>query len=113
MYESPRNVALDIYRKKSGLLPKAKLKNEEAVVKGVVEYLMEVLADYPAPGRLDRKIGPQEIETVLCKWGSHLSGHYPLYNDLHEIKNSVSNWVPHSNCAAVFLNEMPSPPEQI
>lgn len=40
----------------------------------------------------DQPIGVMEVETVLCKWKSHLNGHYPVGKDTHEIKEGLQGW---------------------
>jgi hypothetical protein len=34
----------------------------------------------------------QEVETVLCKWKSHLNGHYPVGKDSQEIQHALPGW---------------------
>jgi hypothetical protein len=47
---------------------------------------------FPAPPRYERNCGPQEVETVFCKFGSYLKGHYHLGKDLKEIGRSLKRW---------------------
>ena len=58
------------------------------------------------PPLYDRPIGLQEVETVLCKWKSHLNGHYPLYNDTDEINHGMINWLPGNEVAEQFYKNM-------
>ena len=55
------------------------------------KYLYEKLGHLTAPPNAvrTRPVGLQEVETVLCKWKSHLRGHYPLHNDTHEIREGL------------------------
>ena len=65
----------------------------------VVERLMEIFGDEYAPpntgavhyGHL-RTINIQEIETILCKWKSHMNGHYPLGKDTKEVGHALKGW---------------------
>lgn len=77
----------------------------------VVADLVEEYGDRNAPPGHSRPIGIQEVETILCKWKSHQRGHYPLNNDLVEIREALQPWLEHSESAAAFLNAMPIPKE--
>jgi len=55
-----------------------------------VEYLRERLGDYPAPHAPERKIALQEYETILCKYKSHMNGHYPTGKDTREIRHVLA-----------------------
>ncbi len=44
---------------------------------------------------MHRPEGPlkiQEVETVLCKWKSHLNGRYPMGKDTREILHGLTGW---------------------
>lgn len=45
-----------------------------------------------APPALDRPCGPQEVETILCKWKSHMGGHYWVGKDIHEQRPALQGW---------------------
>lgn len=77
----------------------------------VVRALEPVVGGYEAPGIPGRPCGVQEIETVLCKWKSHRSGHYPLYADLREIREKIEPWAGSSIAAQEFLGALRSAPE--
>lgn len=82
---------------------------DEPVTEGdihvAVTYLQEKLGHLQAPPHADRVINLQEVETVLCKWKSHLRGHYPLYNDIDEILHGLDpKW---GRTAADFHQAMP------
>lgn len=51
-----------------------------------IAWLRKEFRRLEAPPRDDRPIGVQEIETVLCKWKSHLGGHYPVGKDTREYR---------------------------
>lgn len=61
-------------------------------IETAVEYLTEKFSHHLAPPNTHRvrPVGLQEVETVLCKWKSHLRGHYPLMNDTHEIREGLT-----------------------
>lgn len=50
------------------------------------QYLMANLGNLLAPPRNERGINIQEIETILCKWKSHLNKHYTVGKDIHEVE---------------------------
>jgi hypothetical protein len=51
--------------------------------------LLRKFRTYTAPPRHERRINIQEIETILCKWKSHLSGHYKVGKDTVEIEEGL------------------------
>lgn len=55
-------------------------------------YLIRKLGTLKSPPRYERCINVQETETIFCKWKSHLSGHYPLGKDTHEIRRGLAEW---------------------
>jgi hypothetical protein len=106
MFDSPREGALLVYGKFFG--DDFKVKEPERIRK-VVHWLTAKFSEFNAPPLGDRRVGLQEIETILCKWKSHLNGHYPLNNDIHEIREGLKPWIPHSRNAAIFESFMPEP----
>jgi hypothetical protein len=54
--------------------------------------VVEELAGYTAPPRHERPVGVQEAETVLCKWKSHLGGHYHVGKDVHEVRVALGRF---------------------
>jgi hypothetical protein len=67
---------------------------EELGIPGVVTILEGKFASFKAPPHYDRPVGVAEIETILCKWHSHLSGHYPVGKDSREILEHLHGWGP-------------------
>jgi hypothetical protein len=61
----------------------------DRVLPWAVGRLRKKLGHIPAPPRYERGLDVQEYETILCKWSSHMKGHYPLGNDIHEIKKGL------------------------
>lgn len=70
----------------------------------VYEELLDRFELLPAPPGGDRPCGPQEVETVLCKWKSHYNGHYQVGKDVHEVRSGLRGW---GSTAARFLAAMP------
>lgn len=56
------------------------------------EALICHFSKFLAPPALDRPCGPQEVETVLCKWKSHIGGHYWVGKDTHEVRHALIGW---------------------
>jgi hypothetical protein len=52
-----------------------------------------------APPRLERLLGPQEAETILCKWHSYRKGHYQLGEDIEACNRSLSRFKDRSKLA--------------
>lgn len=103
MFDDPYKAALMQWKLKHNAPPESTIDNEPAAIKEVVDDLTQHFAGYLAPPRLDRPVGLQEVETILCKYKSHLHGHYPLMNDIHEITVGLTHWRAHSKLAEEFL----------
>lgn len=58
--------------------------------------LLEHWRKYEAPPRMAgyprRPVGPQEVETICCKWKSHYNGHYWVGKDTKEIYHALEGW---------------------
>ena len=39
-----------------------------------------------------RRVNVQEVETIFCKYKSHLKGHYPVGKDSEEIRHALEGW---------------------
>jgi len=104
MFKDPVKAALMVWRDKAGVAESAVPKEPGEAINLVVQYLTKAFADLKAPPALDRAIGLQEVETVLCKWKSHMNGHYPLFNDIDEIREGLPTW---GKTADRFLTVMP------
>ena len=103
MFKSPMEAAYMVWENQHG--PDREKPSKEEVVAQVVSYLKDEFSDLLAPPTYDRPIGLQEIETVLCKFKSHLNGHYPLYNDITEIDEGLTGW---GETADRFMAGMPT-----
>lgn len=79
----------------------------------VTDYVAERLIKHfgelglKAPPLYDRLVNIQETETCLCKWKSHMRGHYPVGKDIHEIRDGIAPWAPFSPTAGRFEAALP------
>jgi len=110
IYTDPVKAAERLVRQRNGFPETASVKPE--AVKAVFEALEEHFSNYPAPPVGDRPIGLQEVESILCKWKSHMNGHYPLYNDIREIREGLLPWAEVSEVAGFFRAAMPKLPAE-
>lgn len=106
MFDAPKEAALLVWKRKAGLPENVKVKNPQAAIDSVVDYLCDYFGSQLAPNKR-RAVGLQEVETILCKWKSHKNGHYPLNNDLEDVHHQLSSWCPVSSLANDLLSELP------
>lgn len=107
MFTDPVKAALILWRQEYNLPEAAKPRDQTAVIHSVVEYLKGAFSAHKAPPLYDRPVDLQEVETVLCKWKSHLNGHYPLFNDIDEIRAGLWQWGRECATAAKMHECMP------
>lgn len=107
MFKDPVKAAVMLWRERTGMPENAKPKDLNAVIEQIVDMLIAEYADLEAPPYNDRAIGLQEVETVLCKWKSHMNGHYPINNDIDEICGSLVSWAQVSGAAKEMLHCTP------
>lgn len=81
--------------------------NEQAI-SWAVDLLKDSFRNLNVPHDPSRTIGLEEVETVLCKWKSHRNGHYPLGNDITEIRAGVLPWADTCLTARKFLSALPA-----
>ena len=106
MFKDPEKAALKLFEMREGhKYPEGAKLKREVILKNVTEYLQATFADLKAPPGGDRPINIQEVETVLCKWKSHMNGHYPLLNDITEINEGLKAWP--NGAARLFRANMP------
>jgi hypothetical protein len=55
-----------------------------------VDRAVTELSEFTAPPRHERPLGPQEAETVLCKWKSYLNGHYHVGEDVAAVRRALA-----------------------
>lgn len=58
----------------------------------IYDNLLTYFSARKAPGGTPRQCGPQEVETVLCKWKSHMRGHYEVGKDIREVRHALGGW---------------------
>lgn len=111
MFKDPVKAALMLWRQHWGLGEDAKPKDQTKVIHDVVTHLTGKFSSFAPPGQNNRQVGLQEVETVLCKWKSHMNGHYPLNNDIREITEGLVPWAEASETARALAKHMPKPLE--
>jgi hypothetical protein len=100
MFDSPRDAAIEWFdRNEHRSNPPTNIK-----IKTAVNHLQNHLKYYKAPPFQDRPLNLQEFETILCKWKSHHSGHYPIGNDVREIRHGLAQWKNVSPTALALLD---------
>ena len=87
MFKAPREGAAMMAEVELGT--KA-LGSEENCCTWAYTMLRRKLGTLKAPPRYERRINIQEIETILCKWKSHMNGHYFVGKDIQEIRHGLS-----------------------
>ncbi len=97
LFDSPKEAA-ELIRSERGL----------ANHNDVMTMLRVAFSGMLAPPDYQRPIGNAEVETVLCKWKSHINGHYPMGHDIEEIRRGVAPWAPHSTLAVEFMKGIPA-----
>jgi hypothetical protein len=110
MFDDPTKAANILYARRVLKIQdhtKVKTRLNAKGLEDVITWMKEQFKGHLAPPLMDRPIGLQECETILCKWKSHLNGHYPDYNDIDEINDGVQSWWEHSSLAKRFLDAMP------
>lgn len=54
--------------------------------------LLGAFSNKAAPPSRDRPCGPQEVETILCKFKSMSDRHYWVGKDIHEVRHGLEGW---------------------
>lgn len=106
MFDTPKDAARLLVKRRMGIPDDAAVHIKDGAIAKVVGYLVEHFATYPAPNG-KRRVNLQEVETILCKWKSHCSGHYPLYNDIGEVTEQLGQWRHHSATARELYDKIP------
>jgi len=71
-----------------------------------VNELLSHFSSFDAPPYHDRACNIQEVETILCKWKSHIGGHYPLGKDTKDIKDGLVGWGKTAEKLLLKVNEL-------
>lgn len=108
MFKDPEKAAMMLWEQREGhKYPDGARPKREVILRGVTDYLINYFRDFAAPPFADRPVNIQEVETILCKWKSHMNGHYPINNDIQEIRDGLAPWADYSPAARAFLGHMP------
>jgi hypothetical protein len=107
MFKSPYEAALDVGRTWSENQGPVTKVIEKSVISGVVTTLILSFQHRLAPPAYDRPVNVQEIETILCKWKSHLNGFYPVGLDTNEIRHGLEEWSKVSETAEKLRGSAP------
>lgn len=83
LYDEPR-AGLELWAEKLG--------GEARHAEKLYEELLARYAQQAAPPIYDRPCGPQEVETILCKWKSYMGGHYWVGKDIKEHREALHGW---------------------
>ena len=83
MYDAPRKGADEVMNQYP----------EATSYMGVYNLFIKNIGAMKAPPRHERAINIQEIETILCKWKSHLNGKYPVGKDCREIHEGLHKYI--------------------
>lgn len=106
LFDSPREAAEMVYWESACTeAPEPDAAALAHVMSDLVKHFND--AGYLAPPQLDRPIGNAEVETILCKWKSHVGGHYDVGHDILEIREGLEPWLAHSRTAVQFLSALP------
>jgi len=108
MFKDPVKGAIMLWRQQTGNTSEAVKPKEEVIIPLVVDYLTGHFDHMSAPPLYDRPVGLQEVETILCKWKSHMNGHYPLSNDVDEIQHGLREWGKFCQACNDLADVMPS-----
>lgn len=104
MFDEPAKAAVMVYDQER---PDDKTTPRKDRIQHVTEGLVSYFRDTLAPPTFDRPINIQEVETVLCKWKSHVHGKYALGTDTHEVRHAALLWAAVSPTAARFAKHVP------
>lgn len=98
LYEAPREGLIMLEARDN--CPSGAHRSREELYQQLIFYFGGRLA----PPAMDRPCGPQEVETILCKWKSYMGGHYHLGKDVHDHRGALAGW---GETALRMLQHMP------
>lgn len=104
LYETPRTSLLNVWMQKAGHPPA----DEATAVLEMVARLRVAFEEFQIPHKPGHPVDMFTIETIACKHKSHLSGHYPLWNDIRDISKGLQRWMPICPSARAFHQAMPT-----
>lgn len=103
MYSEPSKGAELVYRCWG-----SPVEGSKSPVEYVVRRLTALFKEYKAPPVYDRPVNVQEVETILCKWKAHTTGHYSIGLDTREIRHGLHGWGPLAERLAGHLPQLRS-----
>lgn len=89
-----------------------KVKTQHDMIELAVGVLQIAYKDLKAPPDKRRRINVQEAETVLCKWKSHLNGHYPVGKDTREVYHGLAGWGATADLMRIHLKRLEHAPKK-
>lgn len=94
MYEAPVKSLLREWKVRMGFSPdqEAKPKDLPGTIQAMNDWLRLQLSDQRVPHKPGRPLDNFCLETIWCKYGSHLNGHYPVGHDIREIRKGLEGW---------------------
>ncbi len=63
---------------------------------------------FKAPPDFQRPVNVQEIETIFCKYKSHVNGHYPLGKDTLEVQHGLTGWGDLATAIQAEVSKLPN-----
>lgn len=106
LYDTPKQVMLRYWREAQGLPETARPRDERAVLEGVNDFLRHKLEGCTLPHKPSKPVDNFALETIWCKYGSHLNGHYPPLNDIREIGEGLVPWARFCPTAHAFSHQL-------
>lgn len=86
MYESPLEGAKLLYDVERGGEPPTDVGD------WAIDAVLQNLGSLKAPPRYERSINAQEVETILCKWKSHMAGRYHVGEDIESCRKGLTRF---------------------
>jgi hypothetical protein len=72
--------------------PRAGLDLLPAEPQEATNVLLQHFHKFSAPPKHERQCNIQEVETILCKFKSHVNGHYHVGKDIKEMRAGLAGW---------------------
>ena len=108
LYDTPRESLLRVWNEDvPGSYREGKVVDQLDAIKFVIQILQRNFRGLTIPHKPSKPLDMFCIETVCCKHLSHLHGHYPPLNDLHEIHEGLLPWLKVSKSVGQFQRAMP------
>lgn len=89
-YDSPKKAANTLWDIEGQ--PDLKEESQAGRCQWAVDRILAELKGYSAPPIFDRPLNCQEAETILCKWGASLTGHYHIGEDVKAVRDGIARF---------------------